>query len=72
MLTWVTRGVYLGTERNYLTVQVDDVFMDSERWDPVANAETLVRPHRMTAFDVLRARAVVGSQRLPDRPGLQR
>ena len=55
MLSWVTRGVYLGTERNYLTVQVDDVFMDSERWDPVANAETLVRPLRMTQYDVHRA-----------------
>jgi hypothetical protein len=55
MLGWVTRGTYLGTERNYLTVQVDDIFEESERWDPVANAETLVNPLRMTASDVLRA-----------------
>ncbi len=60
MLSWVTRGVYLGTERNYLTVQVDDVFQGSARWDTVANAETEVRPNRMTQFDVLRA--VVWSQ----------
>jgi hypothetical protein len=54
MLSWVTRGVYLGTERNYLTVQVDDVFQSSARWDTAANAETEVRPNRMTQFDVLR------------------
>ena len=55
MLRWATRGVYLGTERNYLTVQVDDVFQASARWDTAANAETETRPNRMTQYDVLRA-----------------
>jgi hypothetical protein len=55
MLSWVTRGTYLGTERNYLTVQVDDVFEESERWDTATNTETTVSPLRMTANDVLRA-----------------
>lgn len=55
MLTWATRGVYLGTERNYLTVQVDDVFQGSARWDMAANVETEENPHRMTQYDVLKA-----------------
>lgn len=33
MLDWVTRGVYLGHRRRYLSVQVDDVFLASDRWD---------------------------------------
>ena len=26
MVSWVTRGVYLGTQRNYLTLNIDDIF----------------------------------------------
>jgi hypothetical protein len=34
MLRWVTRGVYLGHERQYLGLQVDDVFLSDDSWDP--------------------------------------
>jgi hypothetical protein len=54
MLTWVTRGVYLGTERNYLTMHVDDVFLSSDRWDPNTHAEDTVKTIRMTANEVYR------------------
>ena len=64
MLNWVTRGTYLGTERNYLTVHVDDVFLSSERWDPATNSETDVNPIRMTANDVTRALFWVRGERL--------
>jgi hypothetical protein len=33
MLGWVTRGAYLGYQRNYLEMQVDDVFLPDARWD---------------------------------------
>jgi hypothetical protein len=52
MLSWVTRGVYLGTERNYMTVNVDDIFLSSDHWDPKTHAETTRNPIRMTSKDV--------------------
>ena len=33
MLRWVTRGVYLGHQRHYLGLQVDDVFLSDDSWD---------------------------------------
>jgi hypothetical protein len=32
MLSWVTRGVYLGYQRNYYEMQVDDIFLPDARW----------------------------------------
>ena len=43
MLSWVTRGVYLGHQRNYLELQVDDVFLGDDSWDPVTNVDELRR-----------------------------
>ena len=37
MLNWVTRGVFLGYQRNYLEVQVDDLFLGDDAWDPATN-----------------------------------
>jgi hypothetical protein len=57
MLNWVTRGVYLGYERNYLELDVDDIFLPDDKWDSVANV-TDYRPEvaiRMTAADVANA-----------------
>jgi hypothetical protein len=55
MLSWVTRGVYIGAERNYLSYHVDDIFLSSDRWDTATNQETEVKPVRMTQQDVSRA-----------------
>jgi hypothetical protein len=33
ILDWVTRGVYLGYQRNYFAMEVDDVFLPDDRWD---------------------------------------
>jgi hypothetical protein len=41
MLGWVTRGAYLGYQRNYLEMQVDDIFLPDARWDTTLN-RTLV------------------------------
>ena len=62
MLNWVTRGVYLGYQRNYLELHVDDVFLPDDSWDPVTNT-TNYDPDaaiRMSAADV--AKAVQWSQ----------
>jgi hypothetical protein len=59
MLSWATRGVYLGYARDYLELQIDDIFLDNDRWDMARNVtpEPSPRPIRMTALDVLRAAA---------------
>ena len=68
MLNWVTRGVFLGYQRNYLELQVDDLFLGDDAWDPATQHHQL-RPgaaSRMTPADVDRAiawsrRAACGS-----------
>lgn len=37
MLTWVTRGVFLGYQRAYLGLDVDDIFLPDDKWNPVTN-----------------------------------
>ncbi len=59
MLNWVTRGVFLGRNRAYLAVHVDDVFLPDDKWDPVSNTtpeDTAPGQQdlRMTAADVTR------------------
>ncbi|MEA2148972.1 MAG: hypothetical protein QOD69_802 [Solirubrobacteraceae bacterium] len=51
MLRWVTRGVFLGQERHYLGLQVDDVFLSDDSWDPAA-ARTVPGEIRMRPADV--------------------
>lgn len=34
ILSWLSQGVYLGRERNYLAMHVDDLFQDNGRWSP--------------------------------------
>ena len=33
ILAWLTRGTHLGYQRNYLSVQVDDVLLPNHSWD---------------------------------------
>lgn len=51
MLRWVTRGVYLGHERHYLGLHVDDVFLGDDSWDP-ESARTVPVEIRMRRADV--------------------
>jgi hypothetical protein len=37
IVSWMTRGVHLGYDRNYLTFHVDDAFASDALWDPVHN-----------------------------------
>ena len=39
-LNWVTRGVHLGMNRNYLSLHIDDAFNGDDRWDTDANITT--------------------------------
>jgi hypothetical protein len=62
MLNWVTRGVFLGFQRNYLELQVDDLFLGDDAWDPATHTTNYdpAAASRMTAGDV--AQAVKWSQ----------
>ncbi len=63
MLNWATRGVFLGYQRNYLELDVDDVFLGDDKWDPAANVTNydFENAIRMNAQDV--ANAVAWQQR---------
>jgi hypothetical protein len=37
ILNWLTYGVHLGTERNYFSMHVDDVFLPDARWSRTNN-----------------------------------
>ena len=52
MLAWVTRGVYLGYSRNYLGLDIDDIFLPDDKWDPVNNVTDYNATLQMDAQDV--------------------
>jgi hypothetical protein len=54
MLNWVTRGVFLGYQRNYLELQVDDLFLGDDAWDPATHSTSYdsALASRMTPADV--------------------
>lgn len=67
LINWVTDGTYLGYGRNYFTMQIDDIFMATDRWDTEKNCTPGDRddvgcadvpsddPIRMLPADVTRA-----------------
>ena len=54
MLTWVTRGVFLGYQRAYLGLDVDDIFLGDDKWDPATHTTDydFASAIRMTPADV--------------------
>jgi len=56
-LMWVTRGSYLGYERNYLPLQIDDVFVANHSWNVATHRTDTQSPGliRMTAADATHA-----------------
>ncbi len=36
-LVWVTRGVYLGDQRNYSETEIDDTMIGDDVWDPITH-----------------------------------
>lgn len=68
IVEWLTQGVHLGQDRNYLSVHVDDVLAPDARWDTERNCTPgdfdcagdegeAVNPVRMTAVDAQYAAA---------------
>jgi hypothetical protein len=57
MLSWVTRGVFLGYQRNYLELQIDDVFLPDDSWDTTTHTTDYDPAHaiRMDAADADKA-----------------
>ncbi|WP_344835803.1 hypothetical protein [Actinocorallia longicatena] len=64
LITWLTKGVHLGYNRQYFSVHVDDLFLPDARWSTTANCtpgEGCTDPNvttpdiRMTADDVTAA-----------------
>ena len=37
VVTWMTRGIHLGYQRNWFNVQIDDVFLPDSRWSASGN-----------------------------------
>ena len=40
LINWVTRGLFIGERRIYMSPQVDDVFLDNDRWLPTVPCGT--------------------------------
>jgi hypothetical protein len=59
LINWVTRGVFIGERRVYMSPQVDDVFVDNDRWLPTTPCGTPTDATgstvRMTGDDYLAA-----------------
>ena len=52
MITWATRGRFLGERHLYFVPQPDDVFSYGTRWDPVAHVYTEDPRYRLEANDL--------------------
>lgn len=37
MLRWLTKGMFVGKKRAYLSAQIDDIFLDNFMWNPTLN-----------------------------------
>ncbi|WP_407543217.1 hypothetical protein Q0M94_24705 (plasmid) [Deinococcus radiomollis] len=55
LLNWVTRGVYLGDDRRYNQVDIDDWFLSGDRYD-AATKTVIPNAFRMSASDALATR----------------
>ena len=51
VVNWVTGGLFLGERHVNVAAQVDDLLIDSEIWDPVANSDLTGRTYRLTGTD---------------------
>lgn len=51
IVNWVTKGLYIGQRRVYLSPQPDDVMIADDIWDPATNSDTTLMTYRITASD---------------------
>ena len=56
MINWVTRGIFLGERRVYMSPQVDDLFLSNDQWKATTTCGTPFEmtgyEHRVTASDI--------------------
>lgn len=52
IVSWVTRGVFLGERHAYLSAQVDDLFIDDDEWDGSSISSSSV-VYRITGPDLM-------------------
>lgn len=50
LINWVTRGLFIGERRIYLTLQIDDIFNRNELWNP-AQPSDCANTYRLNAED---------------------
>lgn len=51
LVNWVTKGLFLGERHVNVAAQVDDLLIESDIWDPVANSDLTGRTYRLTGTD---------------------
>ncbi len=51
IVNWVTKGLYIGERRVYLTPQPDDLLLDNNIWDTALNRDTSGKTYRLTRND---------------------
>jgi hypothetical protein len=52
LVSWATRGVFLGERHVYVSPQVDDLFLDTDQW-PATDANPTGQSYRMTGDDLV-------------------
>ena len=76
VVDWVTRGTFIGERRVYASPQVDDIFIDNQRWTPSVacgtDPETTTTTVRMTGDDLAAVMDWQGTRNLePTTAGLR-
>ncbi len=51
LVNWVTKGLFIGERHVNLDVQVDDLLIDSDIWNPAANSDQTGITYRMSGAD---------------------
>ena len=51
IVNWVTKGLYVGQRRVYLSPQPDDIVIDDAIWDPATKSDQTGKNYRITADD---------------------
>jgi len=59
MVRWLTRGLFVGKKRTYLSAQIDDLFLSNDMWrlDLHANPEDDTHTFRISGADLTKAAA---------------
>ncbi len=53
LVRWVTRGMFIGKKRTYLTAQIDDIFLANDMWSLATHHNDSAIQYRITGSDLL-------------------